>query len=274
MQVNYLLIGHICKDLDQNNPAEYQLGGGVLYSGMAAGVLGAKVGILTSYPQDLEKDVLNHPVAGKFSIANLPSRFATTFRNIYKKQKRTQYLYKTAVPITATGVDRAGLSGASVRPSIIHLAPVAREIDESVFDKLKGDFTGATLQGWLRRRDLRDRVKFCAWREYEILLPKLDAAVLSEEDINSDLTLAGEYAKFSRTLVLTRGKKGCIVFSQGERKEIKPKKIIDIASTTGAGDVFAAGFFTRFFQLRDPFAAAEFANDLAAFHLERGIINL
>lgn len=272
--INYLLVGHLAKDLPPKNLKRHKLGGGVLYSGAAAKVLGAKVGVITSYPKELNKEVLQHPFFKNAVIKNIPSRRATTFRNLYEDQKRIQYLYDTAVPITTAGFLTTGLGKQYFKPSIVHLAPIAREIDLNLMDKVKADFFGASLQGWLRKRDSNDRVHYCAWPDYKLFLPKLDAAVLSEEDSDHNIALVKEFAKHTKVLVLTRGKNGCLVFSKGKKKEFKPKKILNPTNTTGAGDVFAAGFFTRFFQTKNPFTSADFANKLAAFHLEKGIENL
>ena len=273
MPVNYFLIGHISKDVVLDEPSGYRLGGGVLYSGIAASVLGAKVAILTSFPKELKKDVAGHDFLKKFKVKNLSSARATTFQNFYEDGKRTQYLLETANPITAVGLVKAGLRKDGV-PSIVQLAPIAREIDDSLFDGLRSNFMCATLQGWLRKRDLEDRVVFCAWNGYQRILPKFDAVVLSEEDIDSDDKLAKEYARHSNVLVLTRGKKGCTVFSKGKAKDFKQKNIVDKNDATGAGDVFAAGYFTKLYHTKDPFWAAEFANKLAAFHIEKGIASL
>ncbi len=274
MNVNYLLIGHISKDLSDDEPGGFKLGGGVLYSGVAADVLGAKVGILTSYPKDLHKTIAQDKLLKKFQVKHFLSRSATTFKNQYENGARTQYLFSTAAPITATGYLRSEFNEKYFKPSIVQLAPIAREIDSSVFGVLRADFIGATLQGWLRKRDSGDRVSFSQWPNYRNYLKKLDAAVLSEEDIAHDKLLAKEFAKYAKVLVLTRGKNGCSVFEKGRRLDFKPAKAIEKNDVTGAGDVFAAGFFTKFYQTKNSAISAKFANALAGYHLEKGIENL
>ncbi|HRZ51494.1 MAG TPA: PfkB family carbohydrate kinase [Candidatus Paceibacterota bacterium] len=273
LNVNYLLIGHISKDLAEDQPAGFRLGGGVLYSGAAADALGAKVGILTSYPAEMHKNVSDKGLLKKFKIKNFPSRFATTFKNEYKDGSRTQYLYATAAPITGHGYLKSEFGYKYFKPSIVQLAPIAREIDSSVFNAVKADFVGATLQGWLRKRDSKDRVLFSNWPNYRNYLKKLDAAILSEEDIAGDASLAKEFAKYAKVLVLTRGKDGCSVFEKGNRRDFKPVKVIKKNDVTGAGDVFAAGFFNKFYQTKNAAIAAKFANSLAGYHLEKGIEN-
>lgn len=273
MSANYFLIGHISKDLAAGEPAGFKLGGGVVYSGLAASVLGAKVGILTSYPKDLHAEVKKGPGA-TMAIKNLPSRSATVFKNEYRDGGRVQYLLGTASPITAAGFLKSDFAKGYFRPSIIHLAPIAREVDSSLFSVLNADFVGASLQGWLRKRDSRDRVSPGFWPNYRNYLKKIDAAVLSEEDIAHDLPLAKEFANYASVLVLTRGKNGCAVYSKGGRKDYRPSKQIAKNDATGAGDVFAAGFFSKFYQTKNLDASAEFANALAGFHIKKGVANL
>lgn len=46
--------------------------------------------------------------------------------------------------------------------------------------------------------------------------------------------------------VLTRGPKGAVIISGGQKIEIKPEKVEKVVDTTGAGDQFAAGFLYGF----------------------------
>ncbi|HEX5660778.1 MAG TPA: adenosine kinase [Polyangiales bacterium] len=46
--------------------------------------------------------------------------------------------------------------------------------------------------------------------------------------------------------VLTRGAKGAVVLTQGERYEVPADKVSQVVDTTGAGDLFAAGFLFGF----------------------------
>ena len=43
-------------------------------------------------------------------------------------------------------------------------------------------------------------------------------------------------------LVVTRGERGAVAIRGGERAEIRPEPIERVVDTTGAGDLFAAGF--------------------------------
>ena len=58
------------------------------------------------------------------------------------------------------------------------------------------------------------------------------------------------------------GKKGSIVFNNFEKNNIEPK-LISAKDTTGAGDMYAAGFLSQFFKTNDYIASGEIGSVLA-----------
>ena len=58
------------------------------------------------------------------------------------------------------------------------------------------------------------------------------------------------------------GKKGSIVFNSFEKNKIEPK-LISAKDTTGAGDMYAAGFLSQFFKTNDYIASGEIGSVLA-----------
>lgn len=65
------------------------------------------------------------------------------------------------------------------------------------------------------------------------------AALTGEDDIEAGIAaLAGKVP----TLVVTRSAQGAIAVRHGERAEVSAEPIDDVVDTTGAGDLFAAGF--------------------------------
>ena len=58
------------------------------------------------------------------------------------------------------------------------------------------------------------------------------------------------------------GKKGSIVFNNLEKNKIKPKLIL-AKDTTGAGDMYAAGFLSQFFKTKDYISSGEIGSALA-----------
>jgi len=261
MSNDYLLVGHFTKDLKEKG---FALGGSVYYSGIIAKKLGEKVKIITSFGPDISPE----KVLEGFKIVNIPSSQTTTFLNVYKKGKRTQFLFKKAKKISPFCLTNDWQGS-----KVIHLAPVAQEINEKLFFLFKDSFLGASLQGLLRKKGKRGEVKFNLWKNYKKCLPLVQAAILSEEDIKRNFALAKEMSKFSKILVLTLGEKGCQVFSKGKTKCFGTKKL-KIVDTTGAGDTFAAAFLINFQKTKNPCKSAAFANSIAYSFLKNKLTDI
>lgn len=253
--VDYLAIGHIAVDL---SPMGKQLGGTVSYSALTARALGLRVGIVTSAA---EAESLG-PLAG-VQIVKVPSEQNTTFENISTENGRRQILHHRAGPILFDHIPQAW-QGAS----IIHLAPIAAELDGSLAEKLSASFLGVTPQGWLRKWDENGQVGACAWENSEQLLGQAGAVVLSVEDVDRDLELVELMAHHTRVLCLTEGEAGAVLYWNGDRRRFRPP-LMEEVDATGAGDIFAAAFFVRLQATRDPWEAARFATNLAAHSVAR-----
>jgi sugar/nucleoside kinase (ribokinase family) len=150
---------------------------------------------------------------------------------------------------------------------IVHLGPLAREVDARFAKMFPGALVGVTPQGWMREWDATHRVRSRCWDEASDILPNVDVLVLSEEDLNGECDQMDEYARLTRISVLTKGPKGCVVFANGIEKHVPgfPAREVD---PTGAGDVFAGAFLVRLDETNDPFEAARFANATASFCVE------
>jgi 1D-myo-inositol 3-kinase len=79
--------------------------------------------------------------------------------------------------------------------------------------------------------------------------------------------LLREYIGMTRLLVQTLGVEGAIVYYEGKSQRIPAYQAIEV-DPTGAGDVFATGFFIRYHETHDPVIAAQFANCVASFVVE------
>ena len=253
--VDYLAIGHIAVDLSL---AGKQLGGTVSYSALTARALGLRVGIVTSAA---EAESLG-PLAG-IQIVNIPSEHSTTFENINTENGRRQILHHRAGPILFDHIPQAWRGA-----PMVHLAPIAAELDGSLVEKLSASFLGLTPQGWLRKWDESGRVEACAWENSEQLLGQAGGVVLSVEDVERDLELVELMAHQTRVLCLTEGESGSVLYWNGDRRRFRPP-LMEEVDATGAGDIFAAAFFVRLHATRDPWEAARFATNLAAHSVAR-----
>ena len=257
--VDYLAIGHVAVDI---TPTGVQLGGTVSFAALTARALGMRVGIVTSSGKDAPLQALDG-----IAIVNVPSEHSTTFENVKTDGGRKQTLHHQATPITLDHIPQVWRN-----TPIVHLAPIAREIDSTLPEKLSSSLLGITPQGWMRTWDEKGQVAACAWENSEQALRHAGAVVMSVEDVNRDLELVEEMAHHTRVLCLTEAELGSILHWNGDRRRFRPVEVEEV-DATGAGDIFAAAFFVRLHSTRDPWEAARFATQLAARSVTRVGLN-
>jgi sugar/nucleoside kinase (ribokinase family) len=253
--VDYLVVGHAAVDI---TPTGVQLGGTVSFAALTARALGLRVGIVTSSGKDAPLGALDG-----IQIVNIPSEHSTTFENVKTANGRRQTLHHQAAPILLGHIPQVWRSA-----PIIHLAPIARELDSTLTEKLSGSLMGITPQGWMRAWDENGQVAACAWENSEQALRHAGAVVMSVEDVNRDLELVEEMAHNTRILCLTEAEAGAVLYWNGDRRRFRPTAVEEV-DATGAGDIFAAAFFVRLYSTRDPWEAARFATQLAARSVTR-----
>lgn len=69
-----------------------------------------------------------------------------------------------------------------------------------------------------------------------------ESEILSLYQTDSFEEAATQVAKDTRLAVLTRSEKGSVIVSEGERIVVAPEPVSKVVDTTGAGDLYAAGF--------------------------------
>lgn len=255
--VDYLVIGHITQDVTLNGPV---IGGTASYAALTARALGLRVGIVTAY--DTEALAMPPELKG-ITISAIPAEYSTTFENIITPQGRVQYIHHRAPELDVSHIPETWR-----HTPIVHLGPVANEVEPGLARAFSESFVGLTPQGWLRDWDGDHRVRLGEWPEASFVLEKANAAVISIEDVRGDESRIEEMTSSIRVLVVTEGAAGCRVYWNGDLRHFKApvEKEVD---PTGAGDIFAAAFFYRMANTRDPWEAARFANQLAAISVTR-----
>lgn len=253
--VDYLIIGHLTRD--RNNDS-YQLGGSAAYAGLTAQALGMRVGMVTSWgegnlPQELSQ----------LAIANNPSEHSTTFENLYTSEGRQQKLHSIASELAFYHIPESWR-----QPKIVHLAPVAQEVQPNIVRHFPEAYIFLTIQGWLRQWDPQGRVSPAEWPEARFILQQTHAAVLSEEDVQGDESVIESFASAAPILVVTRAAGGASLYADGQVEHLAAPGVEEV-DPTGAGDIFAAVFFTSLVQNGDPLLAAEFAVQVAADSVTR-----
>ena len=250
-EISYLILGHITQDV---SPSEMHLGGTASYSGLTACALEHSVRMVTAFP-------------GKFpfsSIENLSFHCvdtdnATQYENIMLNGNRKQHCYSQAAPITPNDIPAEWM-----KSDIIHIGPVAQEIPQETVDCFKGHpFLCATPQGWMRNWDKEGLVHPITWDWAEQVLPFLKAVVISTEDIQGDEKIIAEMVRLSNILVVTEAKDGARVYWNGDVRYFSAPNV-PMLDATGAGDIFAAVYFSRLFSTGDAWQSAKAAVQLAS----------
>jgi sugar/nucleoside kinase (ribokinase family) len=257
--VDYLVIGHLSRDLTSQGP---KLGGTAAYAALTAKALGLRVGIVTSIGQDVSVDSLEG-----IQLVAVPGEESTTFENKPSPTGRIQYIYSVASQLNITHVPDIWRN-----TPIVHLGPIAQEVDSTLAQYFQDNFLGLTPQGWLREWDQDGRIHKCEWPEASFIFEKASAAVLSIEDIGGNEQWIEEMASSIRILVITEGASGSRVFWNGDIRRFQPSLVSEI-DPTGAGDIFATAFFIRLNYTHNPWEAARFATHLAATSVTRPGLN-
>ena len=254
--LDYLAIGHLTVDRLATGIAP---GGTVTYAATTAVRLGLKAGLLTRAGEEL--DWRSH--LPDVEIVRAPSLVSTSFENRYVSGRRVQHLLSLADPIQAASVPDAWRS-----TPVVHLGPVAHEVDSSFAGLFPHSLVCLTPQGLLRRWDDEGMVRHGKWTEDSALLDGCDVVVFSEEDLTGDagfLTLSVERVPL---VLLTQGAHGATLFHDGRSEQFRAFPVEEI-DPTGAGDVFAAAFLIEYNLTGDPRHSTAFACCAASFAVER-----
>ncbi len=257
--VEYLVIGHVTKDVAPGAPRGFVYGGTVSFASLTARNLGRRAAVLTRAGSVPDLDTYLSGIV----LRVLPADETTTFENLYTPRGRVQYVRAAAPPIPPEAVPASWR-----RVAVAHLGPVAQEIPASVAEVFSPQtLVGATPQGWLRTWDHSGLVRPAPWREVERVLARIDVLVFSAEDVGGDLELVRRYAEMAKLAVVTENRHGCTVWQCGRREHFPAFEVNEV-DPTGAGDVFATAFLLAYAQTRDAAAAARFANCAASFTVE------
>ena len=253
--VDYLVIGHLACDL---TPGGARPGGTVIYAALTARALGLRVGIVTARGGEVPIDILDG-----IRVREVAAEHSTTFQNIYTPQGRVQFIQHVAPDLLFEHVPEAWRQA-----PIVHLGPIAQEGRALADGRFPASMLALTPQGWLRTWDADGRVHPCVWPDAAGMLAKAGAAVLSIEDVGGDEEQIESMAHACRVLAVTEGRAGARLYWNGDLRRF-PAPEVDEVDATGAGDIFAASFFWRLHNTRDPWAAARFATRLASFSVTR-----
>lgn len=253
--VDYLVIGHLTCDLTPEGP---RLGGTAAYAALTARALGLRVGIVTSWNEDLPA-----PMLQDIPVVNLPSEHTTTFEFTSTPGGRRLKLLHLAEVLDLHIIPEVWRNA-----TIVHLGPVAQEVQPNLVRHFSSSLIGLTPQGWLRTWDDQGFIQPTEWPEGSFVLNQAGAAVISVEDVDGDESRIEEIATYSKVLAVTEEARGARLYWHGDVRRFLAPKTQEV-DPTGAGDIFAAAFFTRLYSTRDPWESARLANHLAAASITR-----
>jgi sugar/nucleoside kinase (ribokinase family) len=253
--VDYLVIGHVTHDLTPSGP---RLGGTAAYSALTARALGFRVGVVTACGPETDLGALQD-----IPVVSAPSSRSTTFENIYSGNGRRQVLHHHAAPLSFASVPDVWR-----RTTIVHIGPVAQEVDAILPGSFSPAVLGLTPQGWMRAWDESGQVRQTAWEAAEQALGQAGAVVLSIEDVGGDEERIEFMAAHTRILAVTEAAAGSRLYWHGDQRRFRAPARYE-TDATGAGDIFAAAFFIRLLTTQDPWEAARFATQLSAFSVAR-----
>ncbi len=261
MRPDYLLIGHMTADL---TPEGRLPGGTVSYAIRTAAAFGLRVALLTSAAAG---DPLVDALTPSGEVISLPAAETTTYENLYTPSGRVQYVRGVAAPIRVEDMPQDYLGA-----PLVHLAPIADEVDPQIAHRFKDSTVLLTLQGWLRRWDGDGRVHFKRWYDPDVL-QSIDIVVFSEEDIVELPQMEQEFAASVKHLIVTRAEKGGTYYHNGEAFDYSTPQV-EMVNPTGAGDVFASSLLASLPTLDfDMLAAIRVAARLGAASVTRYLLD-
>ncbi|HEY7434888.1 MAG TPA: PfkB family carbohydrate kinase [Methylomirabilota bacterium] len=253
--VDFVAIGHVT--LDQT-PRGTRPGGAAYYTAMTAHRLGLRVGLLTSFGPDFPLDAIPSGV----EVVNVPAERTTTFR--IGQSGRTREL---AVLARAADLEAGELPEAWRDATLGALAPVIGEVDPTFAAAFPETSLVALPQGWMRQRGRGGVLAPQPWEDAELVLPHVQALVVSLEDIEPFEKEALEWFQRVPIGAVTRGPAGAILFVNGERYGVEADRALAV-DETGAGDVFAAALLIAYNRDGNAWDAAAAAACCAAASVE------
>ena len=251
-----VVVGHLCIDsiiLPNRQVPCTILGGSAAYVSLSARHLGADVSIISKVGGDFPKAYLWWLSQEGIDVSNVhvvEDRKTTRFELKYSDDlsTRTLRLISKAPPITVEDT----LS--SLKTKVIHLAPIANEIEYEAAEKLKrcAEILSLDPQGLIRafkdegvvtHEKLEDKRVLELADIYKSSREEIEA-VTGFLDLHAAIRAVHDFGV--ETVIVTLGGKGAVLSIEGTIYEIPaytPTKIVD---PTGAGDAFIGGFIAEY----------------------------
>jgi len=228
--VDLLVVGHVTRDEIDGGE---RLGGAASYAALAAACLGYETALLTAAPPD---DPLLEPLrqTPRLQLHCVPSDVMTTFALEYAGGQRRLWLRRRARALTLDDIPPDWR-----QPPIAYVGTVAGECDTAFVKGLRAQFTGAGLQGWLRRTDddglvVPVRIADAPDIQHPV---RLNAAIVSEDDHPGAEGVLLGFRGDDDVAAITLGARGAILYGRQQYIDLPAARAREV-DPTGAGDVF------------------------------------
>jgi sugar/nucleoside kinase (ribokinase family) len=252
----FVAIGHVT--LDRFGEV-VRPGGSALYAAITAHRLGLSAAILTSHGADFPLDDIPSPI----EVVTLEAGETTMFEHGEDGGGgRTLRVRGAARPLTVGDLPE-DWRGAP----LVLLAPVLQEVDPALTSAFTDAAVGAELQGWLRTVDREGVVTPGPWPSPNPVLDRLQAIFASTHDVLGHESQVPDWVQRVPLAVVTAGSAGALLYVNGDRYEVRPRRTREV-DATGAGDVFAAAFLIHYDRHGDAWEAAEAATCAASLSIE------
>ncbi|MEM0357720.1 MAG: PfkB family carbohydrate kinase [Candidatus Bathyarchaeia archaeon] len=256
MVFDVTVVGHFCIDtirLPSKQKPHTILGGSVAYVSLSAKRLGVEVSVISKVGGDFPKAYLWWLQQEGINLTNVQKieyEKTTRFELQYNDDlsSRILRLASKAPPITVEDIPN------HLETKMVHLAPVAGEIQHDVAERLKErvEFLSLDVQGLVRSFDanglvankpLEDKrmlelVKVCKCSSEEA------EAVAGTSDLKAAIKTVHDFGV--ETVIMTMGAKGVILSIDGTVYEIPAYPPNRLTDPTGAGDAFMGGFLAEY----------------------------
>jgi sugar/nucleoside kinase (ribokinase family) len=252
---DFVAVGHVTLDHfgEVTRP-----GGAALYAAITAHRLGLSAAILTSHGADFPLDALPTPI----EVVAVEAPATTAFAHREATGGRVLRVLGAARPLAVADLPE------DWRPTpLVLLAPVLQEVDPMLAAAFPDAAVGAEVQGWLRGVDRDGAVSPTQWKAPHATLGRLLAIFASGHDVRGQESQITEWVQRVPLAVVTAGAAGAILYVNGDRYEVRPRKTREV-DPTGAGDVFAATFLIHYDRAGDAWEAAEAATCAASLSVE------
>jgi sugar/nucleoside kinase (ribokinase family) len=241
-----VVVGSAARDIADDDPRGWRLGGGVSYSALTTARLGLPTGAIVGVDEAAstasELDLLRD---ARVDVHLVQLDHGPVFENIERPEGRLQLCGSHSDPLPVDSVPAAWRAA----PGWI-LAPVAAELPAAWAGVPRDDaFVAVGWQGLLRQLDAGEAVHHIA-PQPDPIIRRADLVGLSRDDVDREVPLADLYGMLRRgaSLAITQGDRGGLVAhgARGDRDaalELRHYPAVpshELVDPTGAGDVFLA----------------------------------